>query len=158
MRLYEIDQSIELILSQVDPETGEIADDAADALESLEMARSDKILNIAKVIKSLKAEADAYHAEMQRVRAAEAALTNRIEWLKGYILRFGKGEKAKDAQASVSYRTTTSVEVSGAPESLPDAFQRVRVEANKTALKEALEAGEQVDGAKLVQNTGVTIR
>jgi hypothetical protein len=41
---------------------------------------------------------------------------------------------------------------------LPLAFQRVKVEANKTKLKDALKAGELVDGCGLLTTRSVVIR
>ena len=56
--LYEIDKAI---LECVDAETGEIIDDKA--LEELELARDNKIENIACWIKNLKADAESYKKE-----------------------------------------------------------------------------------------------
>ena len=72
MNIYQIDNAImtagDAILDLVDEETGEITDlDQFEALKAemdgLQMAREQKISNVACWIKNLKAEADAIKAE-----------------------------------------------------------------------------------------------
>jgi hypothetical protein len=45
-----------------------------------------------------------------------------------------------------------------APEKLTDAYVRVKVEPDKTAIKEAIKAGTVVDGAELVEHQNITIK
>lgn len=57
MNLYEIDKAI---LACIDPETGELIDEAA--LQDLQMERTQKIKNVALWLKNLNASAAAYKA------------------------------------------------------------------------------------------------
>lgn len=63
MNLYEIDQAI---LACIDPETGELIDEAA--LVSLQMERADKIRNVALWVKNLNASVVALKAERDAIR------------------------------------------------------------------------------------------
>jgi len=155
MKLYEIDEKI---LSLVDEETGEIAD--LEALEALEMERDAKISNIGCWIKDLKAEAEAIKAEKQNLEKRQKVAENKAEQLKGFLTRYLNGAKYKDARVSISYRSSVSTEVDEALDlnKLPEEFKKVKVEANKTAIKEALQAGEVIEGCRLVEKTNIQIR
>ena len=159
MKLFDIHQSILKVLDGgVDPETGEINEEAAGLLSDLEMAKEEKVLNIAKVIKTLVAEQKAFEAEKKRVDSGIKSRKNRVQWLKGYLMDFAPGLKVKDAQASVSYRSSESVLVTCEPGDLPEIYQKHKVDANKTALKLALKSGESIEGAEIVTKEGVQIK
>ena len=74
--LYEIDKAI---LECVDAETGEIIDDKA--LGELELARDNKIENIACWIKNLKADVESYKKEKEVFIQKEKAAKNKAEGL-----------------------------------------------------------------------------
>lgn len=155
MTLYEIEQSI---LECVDMETGDIID--IDRLNALELERDAKISNIGCWIKDLKAEAEAIKAEKQNLEKRQKVAENKAEQLKGFLTRYLNGAKYKDARVSISYRSSVSTEVDETLDlnKLPDEFKKVKVEANKTAIKEALQAGEVIEGCRLVEKTNIQIR
>jgi hypothetical protein len=41
---------------------------------------------------------------------------------------------------------------------LPTEYQKIKIEADKTAIKKALEAGEKIDGCVLVEKDNVIIK
>lgn len=67
MNLFEInaaiEDAIERMLDSVDPETGEVNEEDAKALEELQAAKKDKLDNIGAFIKNLQAEAEALSEE-----------------------------------------------------------------------------------------------
>lgn len=154
MKIYEIEQAI---LDCIDTETGEIID--VDRLTALEMERDKKISNIACWIKDLKAEAEAIKTEKQNLAKRQQSCENKAEQLKKYLEFVLNGEKYKDARVSISYRSSTSVQVEeSALNTLPDEFVKVEKTARKTELKEALESGQTFDGVSLVTNNSMQIR
>ena len=153
MILYEIDQAI---MNCLDNETGEIID--AELLDSLQMERTEKIENVACWIKELKAEAEALKAEKMAFAERQRVAENKAESLKNWLAYVLKGEKFKTTRASVSFRTTDKVEITDIME-LDENFLRYKEpEADKTAIKEAIKAGQEVAGATLVSNTSVIIK
>ena len=57
----------------------------------------------------------------------------------------------------ISSRKSTVVVVDCEPEDLPEVFQRVKIEADKTAIKDALKVGE-IDGCSLVERRSWSIK
>jgi len=155
MNLYQIEDAI---LGCVDQETGDIVD--IEKLEALEMERDTKISNIACWIKDLKAEAEAIKAEKQNLDKRLKADTNKAEQLKTYLDGYLNGAKFKDARCAISYRKSISTEIAEDLDlnTLPDGCKTIKVEANKTAIKEALQNGEVINGCKLVEKSNIQIK
>lgn len=155
MNLYQIEDAI---LDCVDTETGDIVD--IEKLEALEMERDAKISNIACWIKDLKAEAEAIKAEKQNLDKRLKADTNKAEQLKNYLDGYLNGAKFKDARCAISYRKSVSTEIAEDLDinTLPDNCKKITVEANKTAIKEALQNGEVINGCKLVEKSNIQIK
>lgn len=152
MKLYEIDQAI---MGLVD-ETGEIID--IEAFDSLQMERDAKIENIALYIKDLRAEAEALKAEKIAFAERQKVAEKKVESLKNYLAYALKGQAFKSTKAVVSFRKTQQVDV---PDiyALDENFLRYKEpEADKTAIKEAIKAGQTVKGATLIENTSVIIK
>ena len=153
MKLYEIDEAI---LNCIDTETGEIID--ADQLDKLTMERDTKIENVACWIKDLKAEAEALKAEKLAFAERQKVAENKMESLKKWLAYALNGQKFKSTRASVSVRATDSVEVPDIYKLDENYVRYKEPEADKTAIKEAIKAGQEVAGATLVKNTSVIIK
>lgn len=162
MTLYEINAELDaLIANSIDPETGELIIDP-EQIDALSMERDEKIENIGCYIKNLKAEAAALDAEIKNLTARKDAAKKKAERLTNYLKDNLNGEKFQTAKVVISYRNSTAVEID------PEVFfyrsantQYYRYhdpEADKTKIKEALKAGEVIDGATLVTNTSMTIK
>lgn len=150
--LYEIDKAI---LECVDAETGEIIDDKA--LEELELARDNKIENIACWIKNLKADAESYKKEKEVFVQREKAAKNKAESLKRYLEMALGGEKFKTSKVSISYRKSEIVEIDEI-EKLSDEFIKIEKKADKTAIKAAIKEGAEIVGARIVENNNIQIK
>ena len=153
MTLYEIDQQL---MDCIDLETGEIID--AEKLNALQMERDEKIENVALWIKDLKAEIDALKAEKQafadRQKSAERTLESLNRWLTNALA----GEKFKTTKVAVSFRKTKSVQIDNVLD-LDENFLRYKdPEPDKKAIKDAIEAGQTVKGAQLVENTSISVK
>ena len=158
MKLYEIDNAI---LDCIDTETGEVID--IDKLNELQLERDTKIENVACWIKDLKAEAEAIKAEKQALADRQKAAENKAESLKKWLAYALDGEKFKTARCSVSFRKTESVEVTdeGLNNLMKEHDELLTYKApepNKTAIKQAIKDGLNVDGVQLVQNVSTIIK
>lgn len=158
MKLYEIDNAI---LDCIDMETGEVID--IEKLNELQMERDTKIENVACWIKDLKAEAEAIKKEKQALADRQKAAENKAESLKKWLAYALNGEKFKTAKCAVSFRKSEIVEVTDAGiKSLMKEHDELLTykapEPNKTAIKQALKDGLNVDGVQLVHNTSTIIK
>lgn len=153
MRLYEIDEAI---LGCIDQETGEIID--PEQLDALQIEREEKLEGVALWIKDLTAEAAALKAEKQAFAERQKAAETKAESLKKWLSKALEGEKFKTTRVAVSFRKTKSVAISDIWE-LDESFVKYgEPTADKAAIKKAIEAGQEVNGAFLVEGTSMTVK
>lgn len=161
LKLYEFEEEIERLIDEaIDSETGEIKSETLlEAAGQLQLDRKEKILGMAAVCKSIRAEIKAYDEEIKAMRRRKDARVNSLESLKSYMSdNMEAGEKLKDGRVSIYWQTSTSVKLDVEASELPEEFQRVTVDANKTALKDFLQKGAEVPGASLETKQGLAIR
>lgn len=152
--LYQINQDI---LDCIDMETGEIID--VEAFQSLQIAKEDKIENIALYYKNLIADAEAYKAEKNAFAEREKRAINKAESLKHYLQTELQGKPFKTVKADISYRKSTSVNIYDEAK-LPQDYlvEKITHTPDKKAISDKLKAGEEVAGAVLVFSQNVNIK
>lgn len=154
MKLYEIDQQIQ---DCIDLETGEITD--YDAIVKLQMERTAKLENIALAYKNARAEAAALKAEKEAFAEREKRAKNRMEWLSGYLRFVLDGQKFKTAKVEVNFRRSEAVCVDCDVFDLPEAYLTYKQpEPNKTAIKEALKSGVEIEGCRIESRVNISIK
>lgn len=161
MTIYDIDARIAAILSQVDAETGEIPEEAFAELDELADARENKIENAACSYINYMAEAAAIREQEKILKGRRETLERQADSIKGYVERATAGEPFKSPRVKVSYRKSTAVDVDDAIFWLnPDNrfLRQKQPDVDKTAIKDALKAGEIIPGAALVERTSMTIK
>ena len=160
--LFDINRELQdLWEAALDPETGEVDETALALFESLQIERDAKIENIACWIKNLKSDAEALKAEAKNMADRAKAAERKADSLKRYLAAALHGEKFQSARAAISWRKSVSVEVDDAEvENLPEQYirRKVSVEADKTAIKDALKAGEILEGCRLVESNNISIK
>ena len=153
MRLYEIDEAI---LSCIDADTGEILD--ADKLNALQIEREKKLENVALWIKNLTSDAEALKAEKQAFAERQKAAESKAESLKKWLTEALAGEKFKTTKVAVSFRKTKSVQVADIWQLDESYVKYAEPTADKAAIKKAIEAGQEVAGATLVENVSISVK
>lgn len=154
MTIYEID---ERLASCVDPETGEVLDN--DALDALQMARDEKIENVACWIKNELSLIDGMKLERANLAVRVSTAEKRVERLKNYLAYALDGHKWQSAKASISFRNSQAVEITDAA-LIPADYIRVKEvrEPDKIKIKDALTEGEIIPGTRLQKNLNVQIK
>lgn len=153
MNLFEIEQEI---LSCIDMETGEIIDIAK--LDGLEMERDKKIENIALWIKNLLSDAEELKVQKQIFADRQKSAENKAESLKKYLSAFLAGQKFSTNKVAVSFRKTSSVNITDMSK-IPEVFLKfAEPTADKNAIKNAIKAGECVAGAEIVEGNSISIK
>lgn len=158
MNIFEINAQLRAIAdgAEFDEETGEIFDEQA--IMDLQIAREEKLEGIACLIKEAKAMGDALKAEKESLYKRQKAEERKVESLKHLLtVCMEDGEKFKSARAQISWRASKSVEVQDEA-LIPEEYLKVVTEPNKTAIKLAIERGEEVPGAAIVQKNNVVIK
>lgn len=159
MTIYEIDAAI---LALVD-ENGEITD--IEALDALTMERDKKVEAVACWIKNDKAEAEAIRAEELALADRRHVLENNIERLKGYLAYALQGQKFETPKCSVSWRRVKAADIDEeqcmafiTANQRDDLLTYSEPKLARKAITDALKAGEQIDGATLVERVSAQIK
>lgn len=158
MSIYEIDDSI---LSLVDMETGEIEDIAR--YDELKMERTKKVENIACFFKNLVAEAKAMKEEEANLAQRRKAVENKAERIKNLLVYALKGEKFESPKVRCSYRKAKSVQlddsfIDWARENADDLLTYKEPTPNRTAIKEALEDGREIEHAEIATRESLQVK
>lgn len=157
MTLYEINSKIRDFLEEnVDPETGEILN--LDMLGALELERSAKLEGYALTVKNIRADIEAIKAEEDTLKDRREHLQRTAKRLEEVLAEELNGEKFITPRVQITHRKTSAVEVLNIAV-LPEKFLRFKApEPDKTAIKNAIKAGEKVDGAVVVEKLSMTIK
>ena len=165
MKLYEINELLKRCIKVdenyiVDGETGEIID--LDAIDALVMEREDKIINIARWIKELTAEAEAIKAEKMKLAKRQSATENKAESLKEYLEKIlNVGENVSDATTEIKWRKSTvceaDVDVLRSKPEYAKYLTYAEPKANKTEITAALKKGIEIEGCQLVEKQNMRI-
>jgi hypothetical protein len=153
MNLFEIDSALQQCF---DAETGEILN--PESLEALSMEREQKIENIALWIKDLEAEAQALKAEKQAFEERQKAAERKAASLKKYLLSALGGENFKTIKAAVTFRKSQKVEVPDVYKLNENFVRYSEPTADKAAIKKAIQAGQTVEGATLVESLSISVK
>ena len=163
MKLYELNQAIETFFeTHIDEETGEVF--GIEELEELELAKRDKIENIALMIKNMAADSKAIGDEVRTLQSRKKAIDNRIKSIKEYLMYSLEGLKFKTPKVSIYYRNTKSVKL---PEDIDydyilnnykDCISFRPENISKKKIKTKLDEGYTVSGYEVVEKTSMTIR
>lgn len=164
MKLYEIDSAILEVIENdfsFDEDTGEVYF-TTDDLNALDMARNEKLEGCLLFIKNYESEAAAIKAEITALQARMKRKQAAADRLREYVLfsmenMHDKTFETSKAYARVGYYQRVDVEDMDA---LPREYVREKVTASpdKTAIKKAIKAGEEVKGARLVSYPSLTVK
>ena len=162
MCLYNISSDLmdALDAMEIDPETGELMN--ADKLDALSAAFEEKAEATALYIKNLSALAGNLKAEEDILSERRKSVEKRINRMKDALARsmFTVGRnKIETAKAKICFRKSTQVQIEDEA-ILPDKFLTTitTTKPDKTAIKKALQSGNTVAGAILVENQNIQIK
>ena len=171
MKLYDILSELEIIYASIDdiltnPDASQQAKDGALAglqaqLAELTLAKEDKMLWLARKVLNLEAETEAVKAEKAKLAARQARLERQIEGTKAFMQSaLTPGTKLKDGAVQIGWRKSTGVVLKGDVDKLPARFQRIKIEAATSLLKDCLQNGdsEALEYASLEERNNIQIK
>ena len=143
MKLHEITDEIVDICNELLELEGELTPELEERLDKANLALEKKLDNTLRWIETQVAIATGMKAEEDRLKAERKRREAAIRNLDGYVLEQLRRAGLKHVQTDLfnPTRILNPITVEPAdPEHIPEAFQRVRVEFDKTAAKQYLEA------------------
>lgn len=134
----------------------------SDTLEGLQGDLQEKATNVARFFRSLEATADAMKEAEERMAKRRKAVLNRVEQMKAYLLHNMQAcqiKKIDGPEFSLSVRDNPASVVILDPAELPPELmvEKVSHSPDKRAIKERIEAGEVVPGARLERGQSLRI-
>ena len=158
MTLYELTEDyMNLLELAEDPDIDEQA--FTDTLEGIDGALEDKAEGYAKVIRTLEGDAAACDAESKRLRNKKQTIENNIKRMKAalqYAMQATGKTKFKTALFSFGIQKNPAAVVidEGYIKNIPDRFLIPQdPQIDKKAIKEALKAGEDLEGIAHLEQT-----
>lgn len=160
MKLYELTQNYLNLLELLEnPDVPKEVVEAA--LEEVEGSFDDKAENIVKLIKSIEADVKGYKEEETRLSTRRKTLENKVKGLKDYLEGSMITLDKKDIKGKIF-----TLEIKKNPPSviiddfnvLPMEYKKIEEKEDKKKIKESIDNGIEVPGARIEQKEGLRIR
>lgn len=171
MKLYEVNQQIEDLLNQLepDPETGEIPaneDEIIVQINALALKREDILQFLAKLAINTKATVQSMKAEEKRLNDRRKRMEHKHDRLISILDRECGGEKTDLGIATLCYRKSSRVEITDEDAAFKwlketghnDCYRIPKPEISKLYVGKLLDAGDKVPGAERVASTSCYLR
>ena len=174
MKLWETFVELESVWAKAEAIlNGDIVEDAAgvpvtsedalnwleECLQKIESQRDEKAIRIGCFLKSIRHEAAALKEEKLRLQKRQQSCELTIKRLSSYLEQFlPEGTKIKDPRCVINWRKSEAVNCWVDPGMLPPKFQRLKVQADLSAIKTALKSGEEIAGATLETRNHIQIK
>jgi hypothetical protein len=156
--LFNINEDMFRLHLQIEENGGDLTPELEEQLTITEHDRESKCEGYVSVIRQLKSKSQLIKDEAKRLLDAARTYDKSVERLEDNLLSsIVQLGNIKTNFVSISTRRNKSVEIADDVE-IPLQYQRVKIEANKTAIKEALESGIDVPGATIVEKFSLLIR
>lgn len=141
--LYMIAAEKVTLLDELVDGGGVLTPELEERLATLEGDFARKLAACAVMVRNLDAECDKYGDERKRLQTREAVTGRAADNLKAYMQRCMETADVERVDGVAALKNNPpSVIYEGDPAHLPEAFKRVSVEINKTALRDAAKAGQ----------------
>jgi len=166
MNLYEITQDFNELLDLLSQAQETNDQEQISLIESaLEISQDnfkDKATNYVKFIRSEEVSLIAIDEEIKRLTALKKSKVSKIDNLEARLSNSMQSigfDKFDLGLFKLSFRKSTSVEVLDVDQ-LPEGFKRIKtnVDADKIAIKKAIEAGQTVTGASIKHSASLQIK
>ena len=163
MKLYELAENYQEVATMMEQvEMGsEDWQTIQDTLEAIDGEFDVKVQNICALVKEYKYNVEMVKAEKKRLDEVAKGYENKATWLECYLQE--QLEKTGNLKSTMLYgphkmtfRKSVSTEVTDM-NALPIEYIKTKVEADKTAIKKALQEGVAVAGARLVDTTSFKV-
>ena len=160
MNLYEITRETLELASLL--ETEELTPELEAMLVINQEKMEVKVNNYAKVIANIQSDSEAIDQEIKRLKAMKDSKERAITRLKDAVreaMLVSAIDKIESPLFKLSLRRSEAVEVD-IVEALPSQFVNIKnvVTADKVAIKEAIKRGENITGARIIENFNLQIK
>lgn len=159
--LYSITTEYRSLMQEIEECEGVLTPELEEGLQINKEQLVVKSESYVHVIKTQEVYIDAIEAEIKRLQALKKQKEKSVDILKSYLLQavenFGT---FTSGFFTFSTRKSSSVEVVCDVNDLPKELKVIKVTetADKTAIKKALQSGEQIDGCAIIEKYNLSIK
>ena len=162
LTLYRISEEMSAILNAIEENGGEITEEQEQALAISEEQFAEKAYDYGHVILNLDYTVEVIKNEIERLTRLKKSAENAQKRVKGALVNAMvqlDHPMVETPTMRLSLRRTTATEIDDV-NLIPDNLKTTKVEvvADKTAIKKAIQQGEDVPGAHLVENVSLQIK
>lgn len=160
MNLYNLTKEMRLLTLEL--EEGELTPELEQSLIITQEQLQEKSIQYAYAIRNLEIDSEAINIEIKRLKTMKDAKDNAIDRMKEAVrnamLSVGI-DKIESSLFKLSLRRSEAVEVVNIDQ-LPESFVTVKktVSADKVKIKEAIKAGQNIEGAVIKENYNLQIK
>lgn len=132
-----------------------------DTLDGYAADFDNKVICIASLIRNLEATAEAIKQAETQMATRRKAMEGKAEWLRQYIINNMQATGRVEIDCpmfSVKVKTNRPAIIVAEDACIPSAYLRITTSPDKKALKDALDAGETIEGVSLVCSTILSIK
>lgn len=155
-KLYELSTELATINDELITAEGELSPDLEKRLDEINLAITEKSTGIRKWLAIIEGDDGMLEGEirrLQKIKKTNENLHNRLkEYVKVNMELIGKKKIETPLGTFTISKSPNSMEIV-APDAIPDEFKDIvpqHLEVNKTRIREALDEGYEVPGAKLI--------
>ena len=154
-RIFDLAEWMAVLEHEILCAGGELTPALEKEQELIDQAREDGVQRLVGWIYAVEAEIAGLEKIRDEIRAALKSQENLLEYIK-FLASQIVDVKTKTPLGTVSPRLKREIKVDNLID-LEDRFLRVRREVNKTAINDALEAGEKIDGVTVESRPTITL-
>jgi hypothetical protein len=154
-RIFDLAEWMAVLEHEILCAGGELTPALEKEQELIDQAREDGVQRLVGWIYAVEAEIAGLEKIRDEIRAALKLQENLLEYIK-FLASQIVDVKTKTPLGTVSPRLKREIKVDNLID-LEDRFLRVRKEVNKTAINEALDAGEKIDGVTVESRPTITL-
>ena len=158
--LFQINSELVEVTNLLIENGGELTPELETRLQIAENELKTKSVNYYHVIKQIEAETTIIDAEIKRLQDLKKSRINTVEKLENsllYSMKLHGIEKIDTDTLKISIRRSKSVEVVDI-DLLPFNCLKIEKKAVKSEIKKLIEAGIEVEGAKIVENLNLNFK
>lgn len=154
-RIFDLAEWMAVLEHEILCAGGELTPVLEKEQDLIDQAREDGVQRLVGWIYAVEAEIAGLEKIRDEIRAALKSQENLLEYIK-FLASQIVDVKTKTPLGTVSPRLKREIKVDNLID-LEDRFLRVRKEVNKTAINEALDAGEKIDGVTIESRPTITL-
>lgn len=150
------------LLNTIDEETGEVDSEVLERLNSIQESFEAKAQNVALVCLELRDKKETIKREIERLQCLLKCAERGEAWLRGYLSEAMTStgyERIDGVTTNISFRSSEETVIDNMDE-LPKEFikEKVTYAPDKTAIKQAIRAGKEVNGAHIEKKKNLQIK